>query len=94
VQEKTKLERDQRASLSLAKRGGFDGSTATSGGSSSADHYKRKVSELNVHVQKLNATLAEKDRELQSMTRQLERNMSQNRLANLRRGGGTEKHPY
>ena len=77
TQEKIKMERDHRATLSLAK-------SLDNQGSADVDYYKRKVSELSSHVQSLNASMAEKDRQLQEMRRQIERNMSQNRLANLR----------
>jgi outer membrane murein-binding lipoprotein Lpp len=77
TQEKIKMERDQRATMSLAK-------SLDSQGPVDSDYYKRKVSELSSNVQSLNAVLAEKNRHLEEMRRQLERNMSQNRLANLR----------
>jgi outer membrane murein-binding lipoprotein Lpp len=77
TQDKIKMERDQRATMSLAK-------SLDSQGPVDSDYYKRKVSELSSNVQSLNAILVEKNRHLDEMRRQLERNMSQNRLANLR----------
>jgi outer membrane murein-binding lipoprotein Lpp len=77
TQEKIKMERDQRATMSLAK-------SMDSHVSSDVDFYKRKVSELTSHVQGLNAVIAEKNRHIDEMRRQIERSMSQNRLANLR----------
>lgn len=77
TQEKLKMERDQRATLSLAKSLDSQGPDV--------DYYKRKVSELSSNVQSKNAVIAEKSRQIDEMSRQIERNMSQNRLANLRR---------
>ena len=88
TQEKIKMERDQRATMSLAKS--LD-STSSLQGHSDAEYYKRKVSELSSQVQSKTAIIAEKNRQLDEMRRQIERNMSQNRLANLRRGM-TTKH--
>jgi hypothetical protein len=42
------------------------------------------VTELNTHVQGMSAILMEKNRQMEEMRRQMERNMSQNRLANIR----------
>ena len=85
TQEKVKLERDQRATMSLARS--LDNQQ---GNAYDVDYYKRKVSELSGHVQSMNAVIAEKNRQLDEMRRQVERNMSQNRLANLRRDMGRE----
>jgi predicted RNase H-like nuclease (RuvC/YqgF family) len=76
-QEKMQVERDQRATLSLAKS--LQGNVH-----SDADYYKRKVTELNTHIQGLSAVLTEKNRQIEELRRQLERNMSQNRLAAFR----------
>jgi chromosome segregation ATPase len=73
TQEKIKLERDQRATLSLSKS--LDNHSTLD-----SEYYKRKVSELQNHVQGLNAVIAEKNRHLDEMQRQLERNMTQNQL--------------
>lgn len=81
TQEKIKMERDQRATMSLAK-------SMDSHVSSDVDFYKRKVSELTSHVQGLNAVIAEKNRHIDEMRRQIERSMGQNRLANLRGDSG------
>jgi len=79
TQEKIKMERDQRATISLAKS--LEGNQA----STDLEYYKRKVAELSNNAQSMNAIIAEKNRQLDEMRRQIERNMSQNRLANLRR---------
>lgn len=78
TQEKIKMERDQRATLCLAKS--LDTQT-----SADTDYYKRKVGDLTAQVQGLHAANAEKNRQLDEMRRQLERNMSQNRLATIRK---------
>lgn len=70
TQEKVKLERDQRATLSLAS------SLDKHVSSSDTDFYKRKVNELNHKVQGLNAIIAEKTRQLDDLRRQVERNMT------------------
>ena len=81
TQEKIKMERDyiasQRASKSLAK------SLESHSSSSDTDYYKRKVDELNGRIQSMHATVAEKNRQLDEMRHQIERNMSQNRWANI-----------
>lgn len=77
-QQKTKLERDQRTAMSFAKS--LDSSTSTD-----VDYYKRKMEELSSQLQGKNAVINEKTRQVEDLRRQLERNMSQNRLANLRR---------
>ena len=81
TQEKAKMERDQRATLSLAKS--LDHSATNTAG---ADYYKRKVSDLQNQVQSLHAVVAEKNRQLDEARRQAERTMSQNRLAQMQRG--------
>ena len=81
TQEKIKMERDQRATMFLAK-------SLDSHVSSDVDYYKRKVTELNGHLQGMNAVLAEKNRQIEDMRHQIERSMSQNRLANLRGENG------
>jgi len=77
TQEKLKLERDQRATMSLAK-------TLDTHSSSDTEYYKRKVTELATHVQQLNAVIAEKNRQLDDTNRRLDRNISQNRLNDIR----------
>jgi uncharacterized phage infection (PIP) family protein YhgE len=84
TQDKLKMERDQRATMSLAR-------SLDNQGPADVDYYKRKVSDLSSHAQSMNAVIAEKNRQLDEMRRQIERNMSQNRLANLRRDLGREK---
>jgi len=81
TQEKIKMERDQRATMSLAK-------SLDSHVSCDVDYYKRKVTELNGQLQGMNAVVAEKNRQIEDMRRQIERSMSQNRLANLRGENG------
>lgn len=80
TQEKIKIERDyfasQRATKSLAK-------SLESHSSGDTEYYKRKVNELNGRIQAMHATVAEKNRQLDEMRRQIERNMSQNRWENL-----------
>lgn len=78
TQEKLKMERDQRVAASLAKN-------LENHVSSDVDYYKRRVTDLSGHIQGMNAVVAEKNRQIEDMRRQIERNMSQNRLANLRR---------
>ena len=43
-----------------------------------------QVNELNTHVQGLSAVLTEKNRQIEDLRRQMERSMSQNRLAAFR----------
>jgi outer membrane murein-binding lipoprotein Lpp len=78
TQDKIKMERDQRVTMSLAK------SLESNPSSVDTEYYKRKTQQLTSQVQGLNASIAEKDRQLKETRRQLERNMSQNRLANLK----------
>lgn len=86
TQEKIRMERDQRASLSLSKSLDNPGITAAD-----LDFYKRKVSELNGNVQGLNAVVAEKNRQIDEMRRQIERNASKHRVDILRRLSSTSK---
>jgi len=81
AQEKMKMERDHRATLSLAK-------TLDSQASTDVEFYKRKVAELANQVQGANAQVLEKDRQLEEMRRQMARNMSQSRLAHHRAATG------
>jgi chromosome segregation ATPase len=76
AQEKIKLERDQRVTMSLAK-------SLDSHSHSDTEYYKRKVSELTGHVQGLNSIISEKNRQLKELQHQIERNMSQGRLASI-----------
>lgn len=78
TQEKMKMDRDQRVALSIAKS--LDNSAATA----DVEYYKRKVSELSGNLQSIYNTLAEKDRQLENLRSQLERNMNQNSLAQWR----------
>ena len=73
----------QRATLSLAR-------TLDSHKSSGNSEYQRqKQAELNTKIQSMSATVAEKNRQIEELQRMLTRNMSMNRLENLRRGGAT-----
>lgn len=80
TQEKMKMDRDQRVAMSIAK------SLENSAASADVDYYKRKVSELSGNLQSMYTTLAEKDRQLENLRSQLERNMNQNALAQWRGG--------
>jgi hypothetical protein len=83
TQEKAKMERDQRAAMSLAKSiNQYHGSSASSGGD--VDFYKRKVADLTGRLQGMVGLLAEKERQNDELRAQNERSMSQNRLAELR----------
>eukprot|EP00980_Cylindrotheca_fusiformis_P010008 scaffold2214_cov139-Cylindrotheca_fusiformis.AAC.5 len=83
-QEKMQVERDQQATMSLAN-------ALQGNNQSDVDYYKRKVSELNTHIQGLTAILTEKNRQIESLRREKERSMSQNRLASYRAGGDRKK---
>lgn len=76
------MERDyiasQRATKALTKS--LEGRSSSS---SDTDYYKRKIDELNGRIQSLHAVVAEKNRQLDEMRHQIERNMSQNRWSNL-----------
>jgi prefoldin subunit 5 len=78
TQEKMKLDRDQRVALSIAKS--LDSQNAD------VDYYKRKVTELSGNLQSMYTTLAEKDRQLENLRNQLERQMNQNSLAQWSNG--------
>lgn len=80
TQAKLKMERDQRANASLLK------SLDSHSSNADTEYYKRKVNELTGHIQGLQATIAEKNRQMEEMRRQLERNVSQNRMEGLRAG--------
>ena len=77
TQEKIKIERDSRAALSLARSMDHHASTDT-------DFYKRKVAELNDHLHSKNAQVCELKHQLEECRRQMERSISQNKLAQLR----------
>jgi len=80
TQEKVKLERDARATMSLAR-------SLDSHANSDTEFYKRKVTELNDRLQTKNALVIEQQRQLEEMRRQMERSLSQSRLAQLRMEG-------
>jgi prefoldin subunit 5 len=82
TQEKMKLDRDQRVALSIAKS--LDSQSAD------VDYYKRKVTELSGNLQSMYTTLAEKDRQLENLRNQLERQMNQNSLAQWRNNSELE----
>lgn len=79
-QEKIKIERDNRAAMSLAKSVGNETS-------SDIDFYKRKSSELQNQLSVQIALVAEQKVQIIELRRQQERSMSQNRLANMRAEG-------
>lgn len=90
AQEKAQMEREQLATtLTLAKT--LDRSATETSNSYDVTFYKRKVEDLTRKVQSLNVRLVEKNRQLDDLRRQLERNMSQERLANLRKQQDTSK---
>lgn len=80
AQEKVKMERDARATISLAR-------SLDSHANSDSDFYKRKVAELNDRLQAKNALVAEQQQQLDEMRRQMERSLSQSRMAQLRSEG-------
>jgi hypothetical protein len=81
TQEKIKLERDcmasQRATKTLVQ------SMETNSTSTDNEFYNRKISELNGRIQSQGAVIAEKNRQIDDMRRQLERNVSQSRWTNM-----------
>jgi len=80
----------QRATLSLARS--LDSQKNHNNSSGSTEYYQRKNTELTSKVQSLTATVAELNRQKEELQRQLTRNMSQNRLENIRRGGGSSNN--
>lgn len=82
TQEKIKVERDSRAALSLAR-------SMDSHAASDVDYYKRKVSDLNDHLQSKTADITELKHQVNEYRRQMERSISQNRLAQIRSEGAT-----
>lgn len=85
-QEKVKMERDSRAAISLAR-------SLDSNSSADVDFHKRKVAELTIQVQAQQALTSEKSHQLDEMRRQMERSMSQNRLAHIRAEGTKNRNP-
>lgn len=81
VQEKVKMDRDSRAAISLAR-------SLDTHASSDCDFYKRKANELTNSLQTQQALVAEQKHQIEEMRRQMERTMSQNRLANIRAESG------
>eukprot|EP00979_Chaetoceros_neogracilis_P004855 scaffold842_cov287-Chaetoceros_neogracile.AAC.18 len=80
TQEKFKVERDSRAALSLAR-------SMDTHNASDADCYKRKVTDLNDHLQSKNAVVSELRHQVDEYRRQMERSLSQNRLSQIRGEG-------
>lgn len=78
TQEKIKIERESRAALGLARS--MDSHVA-----SDVEFYRRKVSDLNDHLHSKNATISELKHQVNSYKREMERSLSQNRLAQIRR---------
>jgi hypothetical protein len=89
TQEKAKMERDQRATMSLAKSINQYHGTSTSSSSGDVDFYKRKVADLTVRLQGMAGLLTEKERQIDELRAQNERSMSQHRLAGIRAGKST-----
>ena len=77
TQEKIKVERDSRAALSLAR-------SMDTHAASDVDYYKRKVSDLNDHLQAKADIVTELKHQVDEYKRQMQRSISQNRLAQLR----------
>lgn len=77
TQEKVRVERDSRAALSLAR-------SMDSHAASDVDYYKRKVSDLNDHLHSKNAVISELRHQVNEYKKQMERSISQNRLAHIR----------
>ena len=86
--EKVRLERDQRATK-LSILSGFETNKVVSLSSSATklnnvtemENQKRKIDELNGRIQGMNAVMADKDRQLEELRRQLDRAMTQNHLS-------------
>jgi predicted RNase H-like nuclease (RuvC/YqgF family) len=70
TQDKIKMEREARASMSLAR-------SLDSHAASDVEYYKRKVADLNDTVQHKNVAIAELKHEIDGYKRQIERSMSQ-----------------
>jgi predicted ribosome quality control (RQC) complex YloA/Tae2 family protein len=85
TQERVKMERDQRAALSLAKSMNqcHSGSATLSTSGADMEYYKRKVAELNGRLQGMTGVLAEKERHNEDLRAQKERSRA-HRLAELR----------
>jgi predicted RNase H-like nuclease (RuvC/YqgF family) len=81
TQEKIKLERDfmasQRATKTLVQN--METNTTTTDN----EYYNRKISELTGRLQSQNAVIAEKNRQIEEMRRQLERSISQTRWTTM-----------
>lgn len=77
--EKIKIERESRAMISRTR-------SLENTSSSSVDFYKRKSSELTSQLSAQHALSADQKHQIDELRRQLERHLSQNRLANLRAG--------
>ena len=86
TQEKAKMERDQRATLSLAKSINQYHGSSTSSSFGDVDFYKRKVADLTGRLQGMAGLLAEKERQNDELRAQNERSITQNRLAGIRAG--------
>lgn len=87
-QEKFKLEREQRAAVSLARS--MDQHATTD-----VEYYKRKVTELTGQIQSLNSVLLDKNRLIENMQQQLEQTLSLQTLAKRKAAAaGESKHRH
>ena len=88
TQEKFKLEREQRAAVTMARN--LDQHATVD-----VEFYKRKVTELTGQVQSMNGIILEKNRMMEDMQRQLERSLSRQAAAaaaKQRRHEATKNH--
>eukprot|EP00978_Attheya_sp_CCMP212_P039084 scaffold200084_cov36-Attheya_sp.AAC.2 len=83
AQEKLRQERDSRAALSLAR-------SMDSHAMADTDFYKRKAAELSERLQSQQALAAEQKYQLDEMKRKMARNVTKNRLAEIRSEGVRE----
>lgn len=84
--ENFRLEREALSSRSLAESLSktTEGITGSSSSGENADFYKRKVKDLQNHLQGMQARLLEKNQEIRELKHCRDRNLSQNRLEDLK----------
>ncbi|OEU12832.1 hypothetical protein FRACYDRAFT_244105 [Fragilariopsis cylindrus CCMP1102] len=87
--DKVRLERERRSAQSLVDNYAAADANSTNNNSSDVEYYKRKAIELETHLQGMTARLGEKNREIQELRRDRDRNLSQNRLAALKASTST-----
>ena len=87
--DKVRLERERRSAQSLVDNYAAADTNSTNNNSSDVEYYKRKAIELETHLQGMTARLGEKNREIQELRRDRDRNLSQNRLAALKASTST-----